>query len=64
MWCFKGHANSRARIYFEKLEIESKEARSEMSTEGTHSPVANFFSSPVSVTQFSNVQKTSIVLQS
>ena len=43
VWHFKSHANSHARISFEKREAESKEARSDMSTQGTHSPVVNFF---------------------
>ena len=49
VWRFKGHANSRARIFVEKWEAELKEVRSEMSTKRTHSPLANFFFSPVSV---------------
>ena len=43
VWRFKGDVNFRARIYFEKWEADSKEARTEMFPKVTHSPVANFF---------------------
>ena len=35
--------------FFRKWEVESKEARSDMSTKETLSPVSNFFFGPVSV---------------
>ena len=44
VWRFKDHTNFCTRIYVEKWEAESKEARSEMSTKGIDSPVAKFFS--------------------